>query len=48
MIMPANNTPQMTAITLFLKFISKKLAANVPVQAPVPGIGMPTKRNNAT
>ena len=45
---PAKITPAVIAIVLFLKSISKKLAANVPVHAPVPGNGIPTKRNNAT
>ena len=40
--------PPMTARTLFLKSISRKLAARVPVQAPVPGNGIPTKSMRAT
>lgn len=47
MIIPANNTPSDTAIMLVLKSNFKKLAANVPVQAPVPGNGIPTNNNNA-
>ena len=43
MIIPAIITPSITATTLFLKSISKKLAARVPVHAPVPGRGIPTK-----
>ena len=45
--MLARMTPPTTAITLFLKSMSKKLAARVPVQAPVPGNGMPTKSSKA-
>ena len=45
--MLASTTPPMTAMTLFLKSMSKKLAAKVPVHAPVPGNGMPTNSNNA-
>lgn len=47
MIIPANITPPITAITLFLKSMSKIEAAKVPVQAPVPGSGIPTNRNKA-
>ena len=46
-IIPARITPRATALTLVLKSKFKKLAANVPVQAPVPGSGIPTKSNNA-
>ena len=46
-IMPAKTTPAIIAITLFLKSISNKLAAKVPVQAPVPGSGIPTNKNKA-
>ena len=46
-IIPAKITPSATALTLVLKSKFKKLAANVPVQAPVPGSGIPTKSNNA-
>ena len=42
-IIPARITPRATALTLVLKSKFKKLAANVPVQAPVPGSGIPTK-----
>ena len=44
---PASITPSMTAITLDLKSIFRKLAASVPVHAPVPGSGIPTKRSSA-
>ena len=37
-----------TAMTLDLKSISSRLAASVPVQAPVPGSGMPTNKSSAT
>ena len=43
----ARTTPPITANTLFLKSLSRKLAARVPVQAPVPGNGMPTKSSSA-
>ena len=46
-IIPANKTPRVTAIILVLKSIFKKLAASVPVQAPVPGRGIPTKISKA-
>ena len=46
-IIPASITPNTTATILVLKSISKILAANVPVHAPVPGSGIPTKRSNA-
>ena len=36
---PASSTPPMQARTLDLKSISSRLAASVPVQAPVPGRG---------
>lgn len=42
-IIPAITTPHITAITLFLNPRSRILAASVPVHAPVPGRGMPTK-----
>ena len=45
---PASKTPRTTAIDVFLKSISKILAANVPVQAPVPGKGIPTNKSKAT
>ena len=44
---PAKITPPITASTLFLKSISKILAANVPVHAPVPGNGIPTNKSSA-
>ena len=47
MIMPARRTPRTTATTLFLKSRLRKLAASVPVHAPVPGSGIPTKRRSA-
>ena len=46
-IIPAKITPRTIAIQLFLKSKSNKLAAKVPVQAPVPGSGIPTNKNNA-
>ena len=48
MMTPASSTPPMTARTLDLKSKSSRLAARVPVQAPVPGRGIPTKRSRAT
>ena len=47
MIIPASSTPHITAMILVLKSISSRLAARVPVQAPVPGSGIPTKSNSA-
>ena len=47
MIIPANITPRLTANILVLKSRFKKLAANVPVHAPVPGRGIPTKISKA-
>lgn len=47
MMIAARTTPSMVAIELFLKSISSKEAARVPVQAPVPGTGMPTKSRRA-
>ena len=47
MMHPASSTPESTAIVVFLKSKSRILAASVPVQAPVPGTGIPTKRNRA-
>ena len=46
-IIPAKTTPAITAAVLFLKSKSKKLAASVPVHAPVPGSGIPTNKNKA-
>jgi hypothetical protein len=46
-ISPATNIPAVIAKTVFLKSSFKILAARVPVQAPVPGIGMDTKRKSA-
>ena len=48
MIVPATKTPPMQARTLFLNPMSRILAARVPVHAPVPGRGIPTKRRSAT
>ena len=45
--MPASNTPNIIDATLFLKSILSIDAASVPVQAPVPGRGIPTNNNNA-
>ena len=45
--MPAVRTPAMIAMMVFLKSRFKILAARVPVQAPVPGMGMATNKNNA-
>lgn len=47
MISPARMTPSITARLLRLKSQSRIEAARVPVQAPVPGRGMPTKSNKA-
>ena len=47
MIRPARITPNITARTLRLKSQSRMEAARVPVQAPVPGRGIPTKRRRA-
>ena len=47
-IMPARRTPSITAMIVFLKLMSRRLAARVPVHAPVPGSGIPTKSSNAT
>ena len=44
---PATSTPAIMANMVFLKFKFRMLAARVPVQAPVPGIGMATKRKRA-
>ena len=46
-IRPASKTPRVTAEMLVLKSIFKKLAAKVPVQAPVPGRGIPTNKSKA-
>ena len=43
-IIPATSTPASTEIVPFLMFIPRRLAARLPVQAPVPGKGMPTNR----
>ena len=44
---PARITPSMTARLLRLKSQSRIEAARAPVQAPVPGRGIPTKSNRA-
>ena len=44
---PARITPSITARTLRLKSQSRIDAASVPVQAPVPGSGIPTKSRRA-
>ena len=46
-IIPAKTTPHIIAKTDFLKSRSKKEAAKVPVHAPVPGKGIPTKNKRA-
>ena len=43
-IIPASKTPKVTAKILVLKSRFKKLAASVPVHAPVPGSGTPTNK----
>ena len=45
---PAKTTPQTTANTDFLKSRSKKEAARVPVQAPVPGKGIQISQKDQT
>ena len=47
MMRPARMTPSMTARLLRLKSQSRIEAARAPVQAPVPGRGIPTKSNKA-
>ena len=47
MMRPASITPSMTARLLRLKSQSRMEAARAPVQAPVPGRGIPTKSNKA-
>ena len=47
MMRPARITPSMTARLLRLKSQSRMEAARAPVQAPVPGRGIPTKSNKA-
>ena len=47
MMSPAKMTPSIMARTLRLKSQSRMEAARVPVQAPVPGRGIPTKSSNA-
>ena len=46
-IIPASSTPNVTAEILVLKSRFKKLAASVPVHAPVPGSGIPTNISRA-
>ena len=43
MIIPANITPRNIDNNPFLKSNSRIVATRVPLQAPVPGIGIPTK-----
>ena len=47
MIVPASTTPSATASVADFQPIFKMLAAIIPVQAPVPGIGIPTNNINA-
>ena len=47
MIVPARTRPVLTATIVFLRSRFSILAARVPVQAPVPGTGIPTKRARA-
>ena len=44
---PARMTPRETAPVVDFQPMFKRLAARVPVQAPVPGRGMPTKSSRA-
>ena len=44
---PASNTPPMQATSTSLNFMSRMDPASVPVQAPVPGSGMPTNSSSA-
>jgi len=44
---PARSTPEITEIQVFFQSISRRLAARVPVQAPVPGKGIPTNKKRA-
>ena len=44
--MPAAITPRKIAINAFLGFIPNRVAATVPVHAPVTGRGIATKRTN--
>ena len=45
-IIPASKTPSDIAINDFFLFKWSNTASNVPVQAPVPGSGIPTNNNN--
>ena len=47
MMIPARRTPEITAMQVFFQSMSKRLAARVPVQAPVPGKGRPTNKKRA-
>ena len=47
MMIPARTTPAETASDVVLMPISRKLAASVPVHAPVPGSGIPTNSSRA-
>ena len=44
--MPAIKTPNIAAIADFFLFIPNNDAKKHPVQAPVPGKGIPTNNNN--
>ena len=48
MMIPAIMTPRETDNAVVLMPMSRKLAARVPVHAPVPGMGMPTNSISAT
>ena len=43
----AMQIPMMTAGNAFLNFTPRSAAMSEPVQAPVPGSGIPTNNNNA-
>ena len=47
MMIPARRTPQITEMLVFFQSMSRRLAASVPVQAPVPGSGIPTNKKRA-
>ena len=47
MMIPAIMTPRETDRAVVLMPMSRKLAARVPVHAPVPGMGMPTNSISA-
>ena len=48
MMIPAIMTPRETDSAVVLMPMSRKLAARVPVHAPVPGMGMPTNSISAS